>query len=146
MSVSKGPSKFSSVLIRNSAPETLSDAQRATYVPSLISKEKFNTPGYPVFNANIVIREKPIWRYTLDLDWNTQIGPMLTALGKGFPNTAAEHDEAALDLARELRVWGRDNLKGQICVDIIPAFVAQMRVLLERKSDLVKFKLAWWSL
>lgn len=146
MSVNEGPIKFRGLLIRNSVPETLSDAQRATYVPSLLSKDKFDTPGYPVFNTNIVVREKPIWRYSLDLDWNTQIGPMLTALGKPLPNTAAEHDEAVLDLAKELRVWGRDNLKGQICVDILPAFVAEMRVLLERKADLVKFKLTWWSL
>lgn len=146
MGMSKGPESFKSAIVRRTTlahKEALYDPHRATYVPAKITIEK---SGKTTFQPSIEVRQKPYWLYSLDLSWNEQLGPMMTAMGMELPNTAAEHDEGAMAVAAELRRWGRNNLKGQIGVDVRPGFVAELKVYFEKKSDLVKFKLAWWNL
>lgn len=116
---------------------------RAVYKPSIVTQK----PGGPTYvQPNIEIRQKPVWLHHVPLDWNTQIGPMMVAMGLELPNTVEEHREQAKALAVELRRWAHKNLKGQIDISFSSGFIPELTVWLEYKQDLVRFKLTWWNL
>lgn len=143
MSVKEDKLPYEDARISKKSFKASADPYRAVYTPSIVTQK----PGGPTYvQPNIEVRQKPLWRHKIELDWNKQIGPMMVAMDLDLPNSITEHRDQAKAMAVELRRWAHTNLKGQIDISFSSAFVPELTVWLEYTQDVVRFKLTWWNL
>ena len=100
----------------------------------------------PTYQSNIIVL-KPITRnHVMEFSWN-ELFHMLEPAGIEDPGYLGDYLGAVKKLGYYLKRWGRENLAVGLETHVWgPHLEPNMQVFFQKKSDMIKFKLAWVGL
>lgn len=100
----------------------------------------------PTYESNLVCFRSVVHQYEITLDW-PQAYRMLEVAGVPIPSYMGDYRSAVEKLGSRLRFWAHTNLKIGLEFNVFGThFDPRIQLFFQTKSDMVKWKLAWYNL
>lgn len=136
----------------------MSGSQSANKYTSVLRKSKDNGDPYRTslklsrdddkesFTSHLFIQKPIIHNHEIKLSWQ-EVCAMFGAANIPAPDYNSNYFETARRLGNFFRFWGRNNLDIGLAFNVYGSpYDPRMQIFFQKKSDLMKWKLAWHGL